>query len=32
VAAAGATVGHPGGRPELTEYALSEQLGLLAEA
>jgi ribokinase len=29
VAAAGATVGHPGGRPELTEAALDHQLALL---
>lgn len=29
VAAAGATVGHPGGRPELTEAALDRQLALL---
>jgi ribokinase len=29
VAAAGATVGYPGGRPELTARALSEQLALL---
>jgi ribokinase len=30
VAAAGATVGHPGGRPDLTEAALDRQLELLA--
>lgn len=29
VAAAGATVGHPGGRPALTQHALNEQLALL---
>jgi len=29
VAAAGATVGHPGGRPALTKSALDRQLGLL---
>jgi ribokinase len=29
VAAAGATVGHPGGRPALTRHALDEQLALL---
>jgi ribokinase len=32
VAAAGATVGHPGGRPSLTPKAVQDQLTLLAEA
>jgi ribokinase len=32
VAAAGATVGHPGGRPALTARALSEQLALVESA
>jgi ribokinase len=32
VAAAGATVGYPGGRPELTARALSEQLALVESA
>ena len=31
VAAAGATVGHPGGRPALTKSALDRQLSLLAD-
>lgn len=31
VAAAGATAGHPGGRPALTKSALDRQLGLLAD-
>jgi ribokinase len=31
VAAAGATVGHPGGRPALTPRAVQSQLSLLAE-
>jgi ribokinase len=31
IAAAGATVGHPGGRPSLTEAVLDRQLALLAE-
>jgi len=30
VAAAGATVGHPGGRPALTPKAIQDQLALLA--
>lgn len=30
VAAAGATVGHPGGRPVLTPQAIQDQLALLA--
>jgi ribokinase len=32
VAAAGATVGHPGGRPSLTPKAVQDQLTLLAES
>jgi ribokinase len=31
-AAAGATVGHPGGRPSLTPKAVQDQLTLLAES
>ena len=31
-AAAGATVGHPGGRPALTPKAVQDQLTLLAES
>jgi ribokinase len=31
-AAAGATVGHPGGRPTLTPKAMQDQLTLLAES
>jgi hypothetical protein len=32
VAAAGATVGHPGGRPALTPEAIQRQLNLLVQA
>jgi ribokinase len=32
VAAAGATVGHPGGRPALTPKVVQDQLTILAES